>query len=431
MLNTHYLRPMPDSYLATGYKYKDLTSGMGYRVVVKSPEPNYVAEVSGTKYERLSEAFAAANASGKSVKLLADYTGAETSLSVTNSYALQLNNHVLTPRGRLKISITGGSSFDLDGLYDKSVCSNVQFVVGKTGGSAATNRLHLVGGRYVAASPTDGVVDINAGTCLIDHGAILEGRYAVCMSDNGTLAVTNATIRSTLYAVDADGTSATCFLRIGSGAKVYGSIDSLWSVTMDLDISGDCEFYPATGETRTIVCSLVSDRQAGISGGFFYDQRRLDDKYLAKGYAWAQVETASGLCWTPTKSAPPSANAIRVEGNKVYIGDYEITGGVKVLANNSVELDPGGTVGGVKVTPVIGDLPPSEGESEPFSVGDGAVALTIQTIPGLTYTLLRGETPNKIDEVVATGMATGKTMTLEDVDKPDDGAFYRVKVGLE
>ena len=94
------------------------------------------------------------------------------------------------------------------------------------------------------------------------------------------------------------------------------------------------------------------------------------DKYLAAGYKWTNMVSKLESYWTPmpVDAPPPPANdGIRIEGGKVFSGDFEITGAVTV----------------------------------------------------------RG------DEPVASGMVTKNVMTLEDFDKPKDGAFYQIKVLLD
>lgn len=54
-----------------------------------------------------------------------------------------------------------------------------------------------------------------------------------------------------------------------------------------------------------------------------------------------------------------------------------------------------------------------------------------QTIPGLCYGLLRGETPDRIDEVVDWHRAESGTLTLKDFEAPKDEAFYRIVVKIE
>ena len=405
-----------------------------------------VAEVNGRRYKSLDEALAAANASGKPVNLVANYTYRGGSLSVAKSCELNLNGYVLAPSEMLDMTISGGASFKLNGTGVNSTCSNVHFVV-QGESDSKTVALHLAGGRYEydAGGNYDSVVTIMRGTCLIDGGAVLKGKFPVEVC-GGTLAMTNATIhaeKNGIWAWDQSGAASdhTNVLRIGEGVKVYTAATSGFApifaryAWIDLDISGNCEFHAQNGNGSAIVCDADAvPGQAGISGGFFYGKKPVD-KYLATGYVWENVGSESAPCWTPVKvDAPqPTVNeGIRIEDGKVFSGDFEITDAVTIRGDGSVELNPGGSVGGVRVTPVIGDLPPGEGdETEPFAVGEGSVSLTVQTIPGLTYVLLRGETPDKVDEAVASGMATKNVMTLEDFDKPKDGAFYLIKVMIK
>ena len=90
----------------------------------------------------------------------------------------------------------------------------------------------------------------------------------------------------------------------------------------------------------------------------------------------------------------------------------------------SLALNPEGVVNGVRVQPTIG-----EDVGEPFAVGEGEVTLTIKTIPGLKYSLIRGTELGKIDTTVVTTPATSAETTLKDSTPPTSNAFYRVGVG--
>ncbi len=76
------------------------------------------------------------------------------------------------------------------------------------------------------------------------------------------------------------------------------------------------------------------------------------------------------------------------------------------------------------VTPKIGELD----AGEPFVVGEGEVAVTIKTIPGLKYSLIRGAELGKIDTTVVTTLATSAETTLKDEKPPAGKAFYQVGV---
>ncbi len=77
------------------------------------------------------------------------------------------------------------------------------------------------------------------------------------------------------------------------------------------------------------------------------------------------------------------------------------------------------------VTPKIGELD----AGEPFVVGEGEVAVTIKTIPGLKYSLIRGAELGAIAEtVVEPTLATSAETTLKDSTPPTGNAFYRVGV---
>ena len=185
---------------------------------------------------------------------------------------------------------------------------------------------------------------------------------------------------------------------------------------------------------------MFASTQKGIWGGRFYgvESLPLANRMLATGYSWERFEDDSGTGWRPVCNTPepPAESTIRIVGGRVYSGQYDITDAVTIRGDGTVELKAGGVVGGVKVTPVIGELPPSsDGEggtaTPPFTVGPDGAALTLETIPGLCYGLLRGETPDKVDEVVDWRRAESGTMTLKDFEAPKDGAFYRIVVKIE
>ena len=68
-------------------------------------------------------------------------------------------------------------------------------------------------------------------------------------------------------------------------------------------------------------------------------------------------------------------------------------------------------------------------------VGEGAVDVTVQAIPGLKYTLKRTDSLRRAEgvapyQVVADKVAEGTTVTLTDGDPPTDQAFYRIVVSV-
>ena len=102
---------------------------------------------------------------------------------------------------------------------------------------------------------------------------------------------------------------------------------------------------------------------------------------------------------------------------------FTITGG-------AIELNRDAAVGGVTVTPEIKVV--AEVIDEPFTLGDNGGEVTVQTIPGLTYLLVRGTDVRAIDDVRASKMATDVTLTLVDELKQGESkpscAFYVIRV---
>ena len=84
----------------------------------------------------------------------------------------------------------------------------------------------------------------------------------------------------------------------------------------------------------------------------------------------------------------------------------------------STALDP------AKTTPAF-----TEGASgeEPLVVGEN-VGVTVTSVKGLAYTLVRGEEVGTIATNVTTLKGTGEAITLEDANKPAGKAFYKVSV---
>jgi len=83
----------------------------------------------------------------------------------------------------------------------------------------------------------------------------------------------------------------------------------------------------------------------------------------------------------------------------------------------------------ISVTPELGLIEDDDHVSEtPFSVTGEKAAIGIKTIPGLVYTLRRGQTPDAISDSVHSNRATSTRLKLEDPAKPAGKAFYRILV---
>jgi len=71
-------------------------------------------------------------------------------------------------------------------------------------------------------------------------------------------------------------------------------------------------------------------------------------------------------------------------------------------------------------------------ETKPLELGGDALTVGVKSIPGLTYSLVRGETPSGAADgtVVTNETATGPRVRLTDAEKPADHAFYRIRVSV-
>ena len=136
------------------------------------------------------------------------------------------------------------------------------------------------------------------------------------------------------------------------------------------------------------------------------------------------------------------------EGAKLAVkcGDYAVPsaafagfGEGKTEGVFSLALNPEGvvTIGDkeIRVAPTVGALD----DSEPFTVGEGSVAVTVKAIPGLKYALKRTDSLRPVEdngpyqewgEVGDPVVATGVTVTLEDAEPPADKAFYTIVVSM-
>ena len=87
------------------------------------------------------------------------------------------------------------------------------------------------------------------------------------------------------------------------------------------------------------------------------------------------------------------------------------------------ELASDGTVDGVGVRP---EFAAAAGSTSPFAFADGRVELSVKSIPGLTYRLQKGRTPDALEPFGVGVVATGNVVVL--TDEASDRAFYRVEV---
>lgn len=145
----------------------------------------------------------------------------------------------------------------------------------------------------------------------------------------------------------------------------------------------------------------------------------------------------TGLPAGATVVVPPTVTKVTgAEDGKIIVksGAVDITGAF-TITGGMLALNPAGkvTIGKeeIQVTPTIGDLD----DGEPFTRGEGSVAVMVKAIPGLKYVLVRAETVEGCRQdggrtVVKSVTAKGARVTLSD-DKPPKGqAFYWVVVSV-
>ena len=143
----------------------------------------------------------------------------------------------------------------------------------------------------------------------------------------------------------------------------------------------------------------------------------------------------TGLTEGDSVAVPPTVTKVNGVGDaqiKVRSGAYDITGAFTV-SGGAITLNENGSVTiadeTIPVKPTIGDLGDDAGE--PFTVGEGSAAISVRTIPGLKYSLVRGAELGAITmTVVEPTLATEAQMTLTDAEPPTDKAFYRIDVSV-
>ena len=138
----------------------------------------------------------------------------------------------------------------------------------------------------------------------------------------------------------------------------------------------------------------------------------------------ADAEAAKGQ--VALKVTVPTADGVPVVDDETYRGYF-------VLAANPVADRPGVYAVGALlneaiVRPVIAV---ADGIETPFAVVETGGVVTIRTLPGLYYSLVRGWEADKIDSIRACRLATGTTIRLSDTGKPPKTAFYRAKVSFD
>ena len=163
---------------------------------------------------------------------------------------------------------------------------------------------------------------------------------------------------------------------------------------------------------------------------------KVDGEWVVKPEGNATEVTVTGLAEGETVAG------VRIGDYVVPSGAFEGFGTGENANVFSLALNPRGkvTIDGkeIQVTPTIGKLDGEE--SEPFTVGEECVAVTVRAIPGLKYTLRRagsltapvgedadGTVWGVVDKPV---VATEATVTLEDAEPPEGQAFYTIGVSV-
>jgi len=139
---------------------------------------------------------------------------------------------------------------------------------------------------------------------------------------------------------------------------------------------------------------------------------------------------------------PPSVSGIcgiNPANLKVKQGAQDITGAFQPKDAGDgwyfLALDDDGsvTVDGEEI-PVRPALSPIDGDGRvaetPFALGMNDVVLGVKSIPGLTYSLVRGDAPSGLANgtAVTNETATGSRVRLTDAEKPAGRAFYLIRV---
>ena len=162
---------------------------------------------------------------------------------------------------------------------------------------------------------------------------------------------------------------------------------------------------------------------------------KVDGEWVVKPEGNATEVTVTGLAEGETVAG------VRIGDYVVPSGAFEGFGTGENANVFSLALNPKGkvTIDGkeIQVTPTIGKLDGEE--SEPFTVGEECVAVTVRAIPGLKYALRRGdsvvavcggETPPPQRVVCESVVAETTTVTLEDAEPPEGQAFYTIGVSV-
>ena len=273
------------------------------------------------------------------------------------------------------------------------------------------------GGSKIFPAPTgNGGAVCNFGTaefsgCTFDGNVAANGG-ALCSTGTGCVTVVSSTFKSNTAK---------------KGNSLWGNNGGNGGAVALKPDAGDAR------EQKFVSCTFTANVAEGAGGAIWGNGGNC--KITCAGCTFTGNKAAEGgdvVNDGPTDTSD-GATGLLVVANRVFSGKYNITDAVTIRGDGTVELNPAAVVDGVKVMPVIGELPPpgdGEGDAvqQPFSVGSGAATLTIEAIPGLCYGLLRGETPAQVDEVVDWRRAESGTLTLEDFNAPKDGAFYRIAV---
>ena len=294
-------------------------------------------------------------------------------------------------------------------------------------------QLDLVGVKIVFLKDGDPLADAK---CVVTLGADVSlaagASLTLKQGDYGWKKITNGKLN--FYLTDADGMSVQSLYinqKDGAFANYYGEGGP-----------GGAYYLQATtfaqdSETLVEVAYPVTDPEIRPEEGTIEKGEEAGTWVVTPVEGTNAVTVANlpddGILVVPSvieKVTGAADDRIRVVNKDAESGkSFDVTAAF-MITGGAIELNRDAVVGGITVTPEIKVV--AEVIDEPFTLGDNGGEVTVQTIPGLTYSLVRGTDVRAIDDVRASKMATDVTLTLVDELKQGESkpscAFYVIRV---